>query len=433
MTVPARELLGEDLAAVTRGARLVRGLGRSYGDAPLPSRGESTVVGSTLADRILRFDRETGLLRAEAGASLVDVNRVLLRAGFFSPVVPGTQFVTLGGMVAADVHGKNHHVAGTFGRHVTALRLRLADDSIAEVTRDSHPELFRATVGGMGWTGHILEVEFRAERVPSPWLVSEGRRARDIDHFLELLAAEAARWPFTVGWIDCVSGGSRLGRGILWCGRWAEAAEAPLGFPAERPRLTVPLDLPSWAISRPLTRLGSAVIFHGSSLRRKVVTPEKFFFPLDMVLRWNRLYGRRGMAQFQCVLPEKDSPGATRRFLEALARRGGASVLCVIKDCGEAGEGLLSFPFRGVSVAVDVPMRDDTQGLIDELARVTREEGGRIYLAKDGWVRRDDLRAMEGARLDAFLDVKRRYDPSFRLRSAQFDRLLDPPAKEGVP
>jgi FAD/FMN-containing dehydrogenase len=186
----------------------------------------------------------------------------------------------------------------------------------------------------------------------------------------------------------------------------------------------MPFHLPSWTLGPWSVRAFNEVLFRGWSLRRKLVDPEAFFFPLDRILHWNRLYGRSGMTQFQCVLPEKEAPGSTRRFLEVLSSAGGASPLCVIKDCGEEGEGRLSFPRPGVSVAVDLPVRRDTQEVIDRLSRATIDAGGRIYLAKDGWVKREHFRTME-PRLGAFLEAKRAVDPEGRLRSAQFERLME--------
>ncbi len=421
--VPGHAVLSEDLERITDGAVLTRGLGRAYGDSALPPRGVTEVAGSVLADRILAFDRGSGVLRAEAGLSLYDLLRVLAPRGFWSPVVPGTQFVTLGGMVAADVHGKNHHVEGTIGRHVRALRIRLADGRIVACSRESEPDLFRATLGGMGLTGHVLEVELALERIPSPWILTETRRVGSIDEYLRALTEEAARWPYTVGWIDCLKRGPAMGRGLLQCGRWAMADEAPRGLPKPKRRLAVPFDMPSWVLSGPAARAFNAVLYRVVRTGRRVVSPEEFFFPLDSIRDWNKLYGRRGMTQFQCVLPEKARPGATRRFLEVLTARGGASFLCVIKDCGAQGEGLLSFPMPGVSVAVDLPVRPDTQSLIDALAAATIAEGGRVYLAKDGFVRAEDFARME-PRLAEFARARRRFDPQGRLRSAQSQRLL---------
>jgi FAD/FMN-containing dehydrogenase len=429
ISVPGREVRSEDLAAVARAAPLTRGLGRSYGDSALPPPGAAVVAGSVRADRILSFDPSTGALRAEAGLSLRDLAWLFLPRGWFPPVVPGTQYVTLGGMVAADVHGKNHHVAGTIGRHVSALRVLTAAGEVVECSRTRESDLFRATIGGMGLTGHVLEVELGLERVPSPWIVQETRRVANLDESLAGLAESAREWPFTVCWLDALARGRALGRGVLIRGRWARPEEARPGRPAPLRGPAVPFPFPGWVLNDLTVRLFNAV--YGRSypgrLRRAVVHPEKFFWPLDAVRHWNRIYGARGFTQFQCVLPEGERPGAVRRFLAEVARRGGSSFLCVIKDCGEQGEGLLSFPRPGVSVALDLPVRGGTRALVEALADVVIAEGGRIYLAKDAFVRADQFAALEprAAEFNRLLD---RWDPRRRLRSAQSVRLLGDPA-----
>jgi FAD/FMN-containing dehydrogenase len=425
---PGREVRSEDLAAIAHGVRLTRGLGRSYGDSSLPADG-GTVAASPLADRILGFDSESGVLHAEAGLSLGVLERVFWPRGWSSPVVPGTQHVTLGGMVAADVHGKNHHVDGTFGRHVAWLRLLLADGRRLRISRQDEPELFRATVGGMGLTGHILELAVRLQRIPSPWILAESERIAGVDEFVAALRESAAHWPFTVGWFDALARGSALGRGILHKGRWAEPAEAPAHPPAPKARLSVPFRLPDWALNRLSMRAFNAAVFrrHPRRPRRGIVHPESFFHPLDVLRHWNRAYGRRGFTQHQCVLPEGERPGAARRLLEELAGRRGLACLCVIKDCGEEGEGLLSFPRPGISIALDLPAGDGVQELVDALNRRVLEEGGRIYLAKDTFARAEDFRAME-PRLVEFERQRRRWDPDRRLASAQSARLFGDPA-----
>jgi len=277
----------------------------------------------------------------------------------------------------------------------------------------------------MGLTGHILEVECRLLRVPSPWIYTESERVRDIDAFIDALKEAGPSWPYTVGWIDCLSRGARMGRGILNRGRWARPEEAPADRPSARRRPSVPFVLPGWVIDRWSVRAFNALFYrtHVPRVRRRVVHPESFFYPLDVVLHWNRLYGPRGFTQYQCVLPESAGRGAARRFLELLTRRGGASMLCVIKDCGPEGIGLLSFPKAGTSIALDLPIRDDTQAVVDALNELVIAEGGRVYLAKDALTRGEHYRAME-PRLDAFLAVRRNWDPQGRLRSAQSVRIL---------
>lgn len=429
ISVPGREVRSEDLLAVARTVPLTRGLGRSYGDSSLPPPGATAVAGSTRADRILAFDPENGRLRAEAGLSLRELAWFFLPRGWFPPVVPGTQYVTLGGMVAADVHGKNHHVAGTFGRHVTALRLLTASGEVLTCSRTHEPELFRGTLGGMGLTGHILDIELTLVRIPSPWIVQETQRLANLEALLDGLNASARAWPHTVCWLDALAAGDALGRGVLMRGRWAEPGEAPAQPPAPRRGPLVPFQFPGWALNDLSVRAFNALYrsLHPRQPRRSVVHPEKFFWPLDAVRHWNRIYGARGFTQFQCVLPEEERPGATRRFLTEVARRGGSSFLCVLKDCGEQGEGLLSFLRPGVSVALDLPVRRTTRALVEALADVVIAEGGRIFLAKDAFLRADQFAALE-PRLAAFNRLRDHWDPERRLRSAQSVRLLGDPA-----
>jgi FAD/FMN-containing dehydrogenase len=423
--VPGREIRSENLCDLTKTLPLTRGLGRAYGDAALPAAGDVDVAGSALADRLVSFDETSGLVTAEAGLSLDTLYRTFLPRGFFTPVTPGTRFVTIGGMVACDVHGKNHHRDGCFGEHVQSVRLRVAGGDVVDCSADTLPDLFRATIGGMGLTGHILEVTFRLARVPSPWIVQETNRLNDIDAFIEALKGAAPHWPMTVGWIDCLAQGAAMGRGILYKGRWADANEAPRRFPRLRAPVAVPLTLPSGVLSPTLMRAFNAAFYsrHGAQTKTAVVTPRSFFYPLDVLGGWNRLYGRRGLAQYQCVLPEAGGHGAARRVLEVAARAGAASFLCVIKDCGPEGRGMLSFPKAGISIALDLPMRTETQSLVDRLNDVVAGEGGRIYLAKDALTRADHFRAME-PRLDGFLAVRRAWDPDGRIRSAQSVRLF---------
>ncbi|MEM1181159.1 MAG: FAD-binding oxidoreductase [Acidobacteriota bacterium] len=419
--VDAEEVSGIDLERASRGATLARGLGRSYGDASLPAPGGVAVV-TPLADRFIAFDRENGVLHAEAGLSLHDLTWVTLPMGWCSYVMPGTAYITLGGMVAADVHGKEHHVDGTIGRHVERLKMRLAGGDVVWTSREELPDLFAATLGGMGLTGHILEVVMRLRRVPSPWVEQETERHPNLESFLDGLSQAAEAWPMTMGWIDCMTRGRAMGRGILYRGRWAPPERARRHTPRAARRLTMPVDAPSFALNPLSVRVFNELIYrkHGAGTRRDVVPPETFFHPLDKVLRWNRGYGRRGFTQYQCVVPSRDG---ARRVLDIVTQSGAASFLCVIKDCGAEGEGLLSFPRPGTSIAIDIPVRRGIEEVVSRLNEQVIREGGRVYLAKDTFTRPEHLRAMEGERLDAFLDVRRRYDPEGQLSSVQSRRL----------
>jgi len=425
LAMPGREVVSCDLESLTAKAVLSRGLGRSYGDCSLPARPDDRVANSLMADRILGFDPGSGVLRAEAGLSLAQINRLFLPRGWFPPITPGTKFVTLGGMVASDVHGKNHHRQGCFGEHVRALRIRLGDGDIVECSPNVHPDLFYGSIGGMGLLGHILEVEFAMGPIPSPWIWMESSRMSSIEAFLDGLAEAALRWPMTMGWIDCLSRGSSLGRGILMAGRWASVEQtggAAFKTAAER---SLPFELPNFVLNRWTARAFNALYYwsHWRKRRERLVAPDPFFYPLDAILHWNRAYGPRGFTQYQCVLPRAAGPAAVREFLQRLVKLGSPSPLCVIKDCGPEGSGTLSFPLEGTSIAVDMAISPDIQGIVDRLNELVIAAGGRIYLTKDGFTRPDHFRAME-PRLPGFLQTKKKWDPSGRLRSAQSVRLF---------
>jgi len=421
----AREIRDEDLERASRGGALFRGLGRSYGDASLPARSGGEVVSTTRADRVLAFDPATGVLRAEAGLSLSEMIRVFLPRGYAVPVVPGTEFVTLGGMVAVDVHGKNHHGAGTFGRHVRQLRMRVADGRVLEVSETREPELFLATLGGMGLTGQILEVELQMRRIPSGWLRAESRAYPDIDGLVDALRESSTRSPYTMTWSDSTARGDALGRGVLITGDWVEAADAPREPPRWRPPIEMPLDLPSGLIGPWSIPTMNAAYFHVHRRSRvSIQGPRAFFHPLDVIGHWNRAYGRRGFVQYQCVVPIDRDPGIVRRLFEILVRKGGGSFVSVVKDFGAEGRGLLSFPRPGITISLDLPMRGaKTQTLVDRMNDEVAAAGGRIYLAKDALTRPEHFRAME-PRLALFNEVRRKWDPEARLKSALSVRLL---------
>lgn len=423
--VPGHEKRGENLEQLTKSASLSRGLGRSYGDSSLPSNPTQELVSTVLADRILAFDRETGLMRAEAGTSLKLLNDLFLNAGFFVPVTPGTQFVTLGGMVASDVHGKEHHARGCFGKHVTRLRMRVADGRVLWCSPNEHSDLFYATQGGMGLTGHILEVEFRMLKIPSPWIYQETTKVKNLDEYLLALKDAAGRFPYTVGWIDCLTQGAAMGRGILISGRWALEHEAPKKPAKPKRVMALPFDFPDGTLSPLFVKTFNAAFYakHFTQQTKGIAHYEDFFYPLDAIRHWNRMYGPRGFTQYQCVLPHDVQSEGARAVLTTLTQKKAASFLCVIKDCGEEGGGILSFPMRGISIALDIAYRDDIQETIDALNEVVIQYGGRIYLTKDQFTRADHFGQME-PRLQKFMDIRKRWDPSGLYKSAQSVRLF---------
>ncbi len=419
----ARELCSENLEEISKQAVLSRGLGRSYGDASLPAPEFGPALSTRFADRILDFDSETGVLRAEAGLSLRDLLHSFLSSGFFVPVTPGTQFATLGGCVASDVHGKNHHRDGSFGEHLRSLKMRVADGRILVCSPDHEAELFYATLGGMGLTGHILEVELQMARVPSPWIWQKVKHFDNLESLFVALRSGSAKWPFSVAWIDGLTAPGRE-HGILMLGRWAEADEAPRKFPKPRKARTVPFDAPSWFLNGLTGRIHNRL--HSWTHRNSVGIehPETFFYPLDHVRDWNRLYGKRGFIQYQCILPHEEEGYAVLRFLDLLRKLGADPLLCVLKDFGAQGKGMLSFPKPGFTLCIDLPYRGDrTQNLVDQLNEFVLAEEGRIYLAKDLHTRAEHFFAME-PRFEAWNEVRRRWDPQASIRSALSVRLF---------
>lgn len=423
--VVGREITAADLTSASQSASLMRGLGRSYGDSSLPTDG-GEVLSTRLADRMIAFEPISGLLRAEAGLSLLSINQLFLPHGYFSPVTPGTQFVTLGGMVASDVHGKEHHVRGCFGEHITRLWVRVANGDVVECSDSKHQDLFRGCIGGMGLLGHILEVEFAMMRIPSQWIVQRSERVSNIDAYIARLDVQKDMHPYTMGWIDCLRTGANMGRGILMAGRWAEPHECKARAPYLAPRVQVPFEFPEFVLGPTTVKAFNTAFYwkHFSKNKISTIGWEPFFYPLDAASDWNRMYGPRGFTQYQCVLPKQAGPNAPRRLLQLLSKHGGASFLCVIKDCGAEGKGTLSFPLHGTSIALDIAARDNTQALVDILNEQVIADAGRIYLSKDQFTRREHYHSMDEKRIEAFLQIKAKWDPKARFQSAQSIRLF---------
>jgi decaprenylphospho-beta-D-ribofuranose 2-oxidase len=406
---------------------LPRGLGRSYGDAAVPSAPGARVLETVRADRVLAFDAGSGALTCEAGLALDEIVRVFLPQGWFPPVTPGTRFVTIGGCVACDVHGKNHHRDGSFGSFVERLVVDVADGREVECGPHRERELFLATVGGMGLTGLITEVTLRLQPVESGWMVVETAPVAGLAAMLDGLRDAAKDWQYTVGWIDCLARGAALGRGILMRGRHAGRGEAPAGPPPDPRCLAVPMNAPEWLLSPLLMRAFNTAYYRsharhpGGSAR--IVPYHGFFYPLDAIGNWNRLYGRRGFLQYQCVVP-RAAGAAVAELLERLAAAGTASFLAVIKDCGPESDAYLSFPLEGTTLALDLPYRGPaTERLVHELNAVVIAAGGRVYLAKDAVTRAEDF-ALMVPRLAQWRRVRDAWDPERRFRSAQSVRVL---------
>ena len=371
-------------AAQERGVSvLATGLRRSYGDSGLNLG--AAALDMTRLDRLIAFDPATGVLRAEAGVSLGEVIRRLAPRGWFPPTTPGTRFVTLGGAVANDVHGKNHHRAGTFGSSVRALGLLRSDRGLVEIGPDREPELFAATVGGLGLTGAILWVEFQLSSIGSCWLDAETVPFGDLDGFFALAEESAALFEHTVAWVDCATPGA-VGRGIFNRANWR--GDGRYDLHDDGVMKTLPVDLPGFALN-PLTLRAFNALYYSRQAakpRQAVQHYVEAFYPLDAIGGWNRLYGGRGFFQYQCVTPMAAGIAPVKALLAEIARAGQGSFLAVLKTFGERpSPGLLSFPQPGVTLALDFPNRGEaTYRLLARLDDIVAEAGGRLYPAKDG-------------------------------------------------
>ena len=368
----------EILKAAAPGSLLPYGFGRSYGDSCLNAGRE--LVDCRRLNRILGFDESTGTLSCEGGVSLSDVLYVFLPRGWFLPVTPGTRFVTVGGAIANDVHGKNHHCAGTFGAHVSQIGLHRSNDGLVICNSEVNSDMLRATIGGLGLTGLIAWADIQLKRVRGPLIDAESIPFQSLKSFLDLSRESDGRFEYTVAWLDCFAG--RNARGIFFRGNHS-AESGKIIRSQGGPK--VPFALPGWALNRCTIRAFNTAYYHAHARRGKSVVPcDSFFYPLDSIRHWNLLYGRQGFLQYQCVIPESNIE-AFEELLDLIAHSGMGSCLGVLKQFGSApAAGVLSFPRPGLTMALDFAMRGErTLQLLRSFDRIVLESGGALYPAKD--------------------------------------------------
>lgn len=389
-----RDELPEALAAARQDALLLlaTGLRRSYGDTCLNPEG--ALLDMTLLDRAISFDPDRLLLRTEAGISFDVLLNMLIRRGFFLPVTPGTRFVTLGGAIANDVHGKNHHGAGTLGRWVRRIGLLRSDGAELELTPEDNTGLFAATIGGLGLTGIIVWAEIEVMRIESAVMDVEIIPFVNLDEFFRLSRESDQRFDYTVSWVDCLAKGKDLGRGLFTRGNHANKGAR---LPSKAgPQLTIPLNLPGFVLNKLSIGAFNRLYYWNGKRKagRSTVPIHPFFYPLDAVGHWYRMYGRCGMYQYQSAVPPENERDATMAMLEAISSTGEGSFLAVLKRFGDKpSPGMLSFPRLGTTLALDFPNRGAlTLRLMDRLDAIVREAGGRLYPAKDGRMSADMFR-----------------------------------------
>ena len=437
LTIPSGSLLGqvapEQLSAAVAGADqrgvIMRGLGRSYGDPAQNSGGRVLTLNSSLLE--IELDVATGIVRAGGGVSLHDLLEIIVPQGFFVPVTPGTRFVTVGGAIASDIHGKNHHLEGSFGNHVEDIELLVADGSIRVISPHQESELFWATIGGMGLTGVILNARFRLLRIETSRCVVATQRCENIDVLMSVMAESDDNYRYSVAWTDLLATGSRLGRSVLWRGDHAavgdldqSSTEDPLIYEPQHV-LTVPPLVPTQGFVNPLTsRIFSEFWYRRAPKHRtgEIKSIASFFHPLDAIGSWNRLYGRQGFLQYQFVVPFAEGE-VLKVIVERFARAKVASPLVVLKRFGNGNEGHLSFPMPGWTLTVDIPAGiEGLATLLHEIDDLVLNAGGRHYLAKDAHMNSEVVRRGY-PRLEEWQKIQRLIDPQGRWQSDQARRL----------
>ena len=393
-----------------------RGNGRSYGDSALSKK----VIDVRRRDYFLDFDEKTGLLHVQAGVLLSEILEVFVSRGWFLKITPGTKLITVGGAIASDVHGKNHHIDGTFCNSVKEFRLMLPDGSIVTCSKEENLELFRATCGGQGLTGVILDAKLYLRRINSTNINQTTIKTGNLKETFEAFE-EYSNSPFSVAWIDCLAGGGAMGRSLLMVGDFSD--DGILDYKPKKMK-NVPFDFPSFVLNKWSVRAFNYLYYN--KVRRGVshqkVIFDKFFYPLDAIGNWNRIYGKRGFTQYQFVLPKDGSYDGMKEILKVISDSGKGSFLAVLKLFGKANDNYLSFPMEGYTLALDFKIEKDLFPLLDRLDEIVVKYGGRIYLTKDARVKRE-ICEQGYPEVEKFRKLRQDYGMHEKFQSLQSKRL----------
>lgn len=402
---------------------IARGNGRCYGDASLAN----TIISTLKFNKIISFDTSKGIFECEAGIRLDEILEIIVPEGWFLPVTPGTKFITVGGAVASDIHGKNHHVDGSFSRHVLEMDVVVANGDTITCSDTLHSDLFWATCGGMGLTGIITRIKFDLKKIATAYIKQKQIKAENLDDVIRLFD-EYKDYTYSVAWIDCLKKGKHFGRSILILGEHASIEDLPeakrkepLLLPKKK-QITFPFNLPSFVLNS-FTVKAFNFLYYSKNTKREinnVVPYEPFFYPLDAILHWNRGYGKKGFVQYQFVLP-MDSKDGLIEILKKISSQGLGSFLAVLKIFGHQND-LISFPHEGYTLALDFPVRKGLFSFLDELDKVVQQYGGRIYLSKDARMK-PSMFWETYPNAEKFTDIVKKYNPAFKIDSYQAKRL----------
>ena len=412
----------KEIALKLAQSSIPHGNGRCYGDASLSAE----VVNTLRYDKILAFDEVNGIITCQSGLLLSDLLQVIVPRGWFLPVTPGTKFITVGGAVASDVHGKNHHVDGSFSKHVASMTVLTGAGETLVCSSSSHADLFWATCGGMGLTGIILDVKFQLKHINTAFIRQKQIKARNLGEIMGLFE-ENMDSTYSVAWIDCLKRGNSFGRSILILGEHAtvdEVKKEKFLEPKEKALLTVPFYFPSFVLNGLSVKIFNN-LYYAKNLTRvqeNVVHYDKFYYPLDSILNWNRIYGKKGFIQYQFVLPLGTGLNGLSDILKRISHRGTGSFLAVLKLFGEQ-DNLISFPMRGYTLALDFPIRPGLFEFLDELDKIVADYGGRLYLSKDARMKKE-IFWKTYPHAPEFKKILKIYDPQDRFVSRLSERLM---------
>ncbi|WP_313386142.1 FAD-binding oxidoreductase [Chishuiella sp.] len=366
---------------------IARGNGRCYGDASL----QNTIISTSKWNKFISFDRENGIIEVESGVRLDEVIEVSVPEGFFISVTPGTKFITVGGAISSDVHGKNHHVDGCFSDHVIHFDLMIEDGSIIRCSRNENENLFWSTIGGMGLTGIILSAKFILKKIETSYIRNEAIQAKNLDEIFELFESSES-WTYNVAWLDCLQKGNSLGKSIMLRGEHATINELPDKFKnnplkiKKKLNLNIPFFFPGFVLNSLSIKIFNWIFFNkqGKKHLKNYVDYETFFYPLDAVHNWNRIYGKNGFIQYQFVIPKEKGKEGMRKILETIAKSGNGSFLVVLKLFGDNNpQAYNSFPMKGYTLALDFKVNSGLEKLVKDLDKIVMEFGGHIYRTKD--------------------------------------------------
>ena len=410
---------------LTKGPVIARGLGRSYGDQAINQNNYVAIC--TKMDHFLHWDEKEGILECEAGVSLEEIITVFGPKGWLPMICPGTKFVTIGGAIANDIHGKAHHIDGSFVNCVLSFTILLADGTAVDASRTENSDLFWANFGGLGLLGVILKARIRLRKIETTYFRQKSMVIKNLDHMLEALDKYDHEYNYSVAWIDALAKGSRLGSGVLTLGNAARLAELPEKLKADPlklhkiGKLAVPFFFPSFALNGLTVRMLNKVIAFVQNSPKEFVHYEKFFFPLDAINNWNKGYGKRGFIQYQFVIPEDNGKQHLTEILQMIAGSGCTPFLNVFKRMGE-GQGILSFPFKGYTLAIDFPVTKELLTFTPKLDAKVLSAGGRLYLGKDALLQETTFKAMYPQH-QQWMAIKQKYDPANRFSSNISRRL----------